>query len=259
MTFMKYVTPTLDNLLAWVDYTYYKKHEGETPTAIREGYYHNLQQYTAENNKPNSMSTKTAIAKFIFRFGKRAGISLFIFACSYVPFVGRLVLPGASFYTFQKVIGFAPAAIIFGTGIFLPRRYLVIFLQSYFSSRSLTRELLEPYFIRIHFTKDQKRNWFFDREGLLFGFGVGFYLLLRIPLLGVLMYGIAEASTAYLVTKITDPPPIPAQSDGFAASQQKWANKHEFLRLNLREIDKQLRHKRFADTPPNTTTKKAKN
>jgi hypothetical protein len=39
----------------------------------------------------------------------------------------------------------------------------------------------------------------------LFGFGVGFYIFLRIPLLGVLIYGIAEASTAYLITKITDP------------------------------------------------------
>jgi uncharacterized protein involved in cysteine biosynthesis len=54
---------------------------------------------------------------------------------------------------------------------------------------------LEPYFSRIRFTKEQKKNWFHDREGLLFGFAVGFYIFLRIPLLGVLIYGIAEAST----------------------------------------------------------------
>lgn len=58
------------------------------------------------------------------------------------------------------------------------------------------RELLEPYFSRVKFTSEQKRKWFRDREGLLFGFGVGFYLLIKVPLLGVLIYGIAEASTA---------------------------------------------------------------
>ncbi|POS87156.1 hypothetical protein EPUL_003522 [Erysiphe pulchra] len=99
---------------------------------------------------------------------------------------------------------------------------------------------LEPYFCRIRFTKAQKRNWFHDREGLLFGFGIGFYLLIRIPFLGVLIYGIAEASTAYLITKITDPPPPPDQSEGFAANQQHWTNKIDFLKLGFTEIDKQI-------------------
>lgn len=87
------------------------------------------------------------------------------------------------------------------------------------------------------FNKDQRRRWFLDREGVLFGFAVGFYILLRIPLLGVLLYGIAEASTAYLITKITDPPPPPASSEGFAESQVTWTNKHSFLRLSLDKLD----------------------
>lgn len=52
------------------------------------------------------------------------------------------------------------------------------------------------------------------------------------------MYGIAQASTAYLVTKITDPPPPPAYSAGFAESQVRWKNKHEFLKLSLDNLDK---------------------
>lgn len=52
------------------------------------------------------------------------------------------------------------------------------------------------------------------------------------------MYGVAEASTAYLVTKITDPPPPPAESTGFAESQVTWKNKHDFLRLSLDNLDK---------------------
>lgn len=163
--------------------------------------------------------------------------------------MGRLVLPAASFYTFNKAVGLGPASVIFGTGVFLPRKYLVIFLQSYFASRSLMRELLEPYFARVRFTKDEKRKWFRNREGLLFGFGIGFYILLRVPLLGVLIYGIAEASTAYLITKITDPPPPPNESSGFASSQQQWTNKHEFLSLSLTNLDA-LQVKRRDDPPP---------
>jgi len=241
MTMMRYVTPTLDNMfmdsLAWVDKTYYAKHKGEAPSTLREAYYPNLRTYATRDGSTHTVSKAEAITMFLMKFGKKAGISLTIFALSYIPYIGRLVLPAASFYTFNKVVGLGPAAVVFGTGLFLPRRYLVIFLQSYFASRSLMRELLEPYFSRIKFTKEQKKHWFHDREGLLFGFGVGFYLFLRIPLLGVLIYGIAEASTAYLITKVTDPPPSPANSEGFAASQQEWKNKHEFLSLKFSDLD----------------------
>lgn len=118
------------------------------------------------------------------------------------------------------------------------------------------RELLEPYFSRVKFTKEQKKHWFHDREGLLFGFGVGFYIFLRIPLLGVLIYGIAEASTAYLITKVTDPPPPLAKSDGFAASQQEWKNKHEFLNLRLSDLDVHSEtHSHSAESPAETSTR----
>lgn len=62
-------------------------------------------------------------------------------------------------------------------------------------------------------------------------------MALKTPFIGVLMYGIAEASTAYLVTKITDPPPSPVESEGFAESQIIWKNKHDFLRLSLDKLD----------------------
>lgn len=177
MTMMRYVTPTLDNMsvhlpylltvtnvyqvhgfvsqscslltsgspqyrLAWVDETYYKKHKGEDQSTLRDTYYPNLRKYATRDGSTHSKSTAEAVTMFLMRFGKKAGLSLAVFALSYIPYVGRLVLPAASFYTFQKVVGLGPAGIIFGTGIFLPRRYLIIFLQSYFASRSLTRELV---------------------------------------------------------------------------------------------------------------------
>lgn len=241
MTLMRYITPTLDNMfmdsLAWVDYTYYQKHKNEDPSTLRQPYHENLKKYSLRDGTTHTKSTAEALTLLLTRRAKKAGISLAVFALSYTPYVGRFVLPAASFYTFNQSVGPGPALLIFGTGVFLPRRYLVIFLQSYFTSRSLMRELLEPYFSRIKFTAKQRKHWFHDREGLLFGFALGFYIFLRIPFLGVLVYGIGEASTAYLITKITDPPPHPREDEGFAKSQERWRNKHEFLSLKLDNLD----------------------
>ncbi|KAL8983552.1 MAG: hypothetical protein Q9205_002238 [Flavoplaca limonia] len=223
--------------LQWVDQTYLQKHKSEDPNTLRAMYYPNLRLYSTHGDTSKHKAPADAALTFLYRYSRRATMSLAVYMLSYLPYVGRFVLPAASFYTFNNAVGPIPATIIFGSGVFLPRRYLVVFLQSYFSSRSLMRELLEPYFSRIRFNKEQKRLWFHDREGLLFGFGVGFYVFLKIPLLGVLIYGIAEASTAYLITKITDPPPTPAYSDKFAESQVRWTNKHEFLRLPLANLD----------------------
>ncbi|KAL9040535.1 MAG: hypothetical protein Q9214_004448 [Letrouitia sp. 1 TL-2023] len=223
--------------LEWVDRTYILKHRSEDPKTLRAMYYPNLKMYSVHGDTSRRKPPINAALAFLIRFGRRAAISLAVYMLSYLPVVGRLVLPAASFYTFNQAVGPIPATIIFGSSLVLHKKYLVIFLSSYFSSRSLMRELLEPYFSRVHFTKEQKRLWFRDREGLLFGFGVGFYLFLKIPLLGVLIYGIAEASTAYLITKITDPPPSPAYSERFADTQVRWTNKHEFLRLPLGSLD----------------------
>jgi hypothetical protein len=48
---------------------------------------------------------------------------------------------------------------------------------------------------------------------------------------------VAEASTAYLITKVTDPPPPPSESAGFAETQTQWRNKSQFLRLPLANLD----------------------
>lgn len=66
---------------------------------------------------------------------------------------------------------------------------------------------------------------------------MGFFLLVKIPYVGVLIYGIAEASTAYLITKVTDPPPPPPESAGFVEKQIEWSNKKEFLTMPLHLVD----------------------
>ena len=239
--------------LDWVDRTYIQKHKADDPSQLRAMYYPNLRLYPTHGDSKSRKVPWEAATAFLIRYGRRAGISLAIFSLSYLPYVGRLVLPAASFYTFNKAVGLQPALVIFGSALLLPRRYLVSFLQSYFSSRSLMRELvgethchrgsilitnqLEPYFSRIRYDKEQKKLWFRDREGVLFGFGVGFFVFLKIPLLGVLIYGVAEASTAYLITKVTEPPPPPSEAEQYRQNSIRWQNKHEFLNLSLANLD----------------------
>ncbi|KAL6157544.1 hypothetical protein ACJQWK_06619 [Exserohilum turcicum] len=243
MTLMRYVTPTLDEMfmdsLRWVDETYVQKHKTDDPHNLRAMYYPNLEMYPDHAPKPQKEKKpfKEAATIYATKQGRKAAISLGVLALSYMPYVGRFVLPAASFYTFKKSVGTQPAALIFATSLLFPRRYLVSFLQAYFSSRTLMRELLEPYFSRVRYTKEQKKLWFRDRAGVLFGFGLGFYVFVKIPLVGVLIYGLAEASTAYLITKITEPPLPPAEAEKFKEDSLRWKNKHEFLSLPLQHMD----------------------
>ena len=128
--------------LQWVDQTYYKKHKSEDPKTLRATYYAELRMYQAHGDTSQKKPWLDAVVAFLIRYGRRAGISLAVYALSYLPVIGRFVLPAASFYTFNNVVGPVPATIIFGSGLFLPRRYLVKFLTSFFSSRSLMRELV---------------------------------------------------------------------------------------------------------------------
>lgn len=147
MTLMRYITPTLDQMfmdsLRWVDQTYIQKHKSEDPRNLRAMYYPNLNMYPTHAPKNEAQTPlKQAITAFAIRYGRKAGISLAVLALSYVPYIGRFVLPAASFYTFQKSVGPQPAVAIFAVSLLMPRRYLVSFLQSYFSSRTLMRELV---------------------------------------------------------------------------------------------------------------------
>jgi len=128
--------------LKWVDTTYYQKHQFADPSTLRATYHAELKMYKVDGDTSKHKSPMDAAAAFLIRFGRRAGISLAIYTLSFAPVIGRFVLPAASFYTFNNAVGPIPATVIFSSGIFLPRRYLIVFLQSYFSSRSLMRELV---------------------------------------------------------------------------------------------------------------------
>ena len=140
---MRYLSPAMDHMfmdsLAWVDQTYATKHKGENPDDLRAMYYPHLKMYDEGQQRRTPYD---AMIAFLWRFGRRAALSLVVYLASFIPYVGRFVLPAASFYAFNKAVGTPAAVVIFSSGLFVPKTYLVMFLQSYFSSRSLMRDLV---------------------------------------------------------------------------------------------------------------------
>ncbi|KAK9367509.1 hypothetical protein V1509DRAFT_626155 [Lipomyces kononenkoae] len=257
---MRYLRPEMDEMfmesLRFIDKVYFKMHPekaisseaitrsnttvaqtGSETTPCASRFYTPLSLYTTSSAQILSASRASSAsasaekeyipmsnnaAKFISRYFRRSILSVAIYFLSLIPYLGKIVLQIVSFYSFRKTVGIGPAIMVFSVAAFMPKSWLTIFLASYWGSRSLVRELLIPYFSRIPFTPKQRDAWFRAREGVLFGFGFGFYFILKIPYLGVLLYGFAEASAAYLVTKVTDPPPPPTRVLDWTETQTKW-------------------------------------
>ena len=201
MTILRHVYPRpLDDLfmqsLEWSDKMYAEKHVHDAASGepLRPLYFKALSLYALN---PSSPSTQR-ISKFLRRTIKRIVLGIALWLLSLLPGIGKLVYPIAGFYSIYRALGedLVLASVVAGFGLLLlPKRTYIILVQGWLSSRALTRELLEPYFARITFTDQQKRAWFLEREGVLLGFSLTFYLVVRLPLIGPLAYGLAEAAT----------------------------------------------------------------
>ncbi|KAG5355404.1 hypothetical protein CJU90_4453 [Yarrowia sp. C11] len=234
---MRYFRPEIDEIflrsLQHADQTYAKNHpENKHPPQ----YYMPLITYKEQARAYGTgkggrswwsfLSAKTSngndFSSFLSRMATRTAFTLAMYLIKDVPVLGSLSISSASFYSFNQVVGTPAAAAVFGLGLMVPKKWLLVFLSAFWGSRSLVRELLIPYFKRIPFTTTDRQHWLAAREGVIFGFGAGFFLLLRIPYVGLLTYGIAEASTAYLITKISDPPPHPSQFMPWSEREVAW-------------------------------------
>jgi hypothetical protein len=127
--------------IEWVDTTYVHKHKSESPATLRAMYYPSLVMYPTKGDAPSRPKSE-AIMMFVHRYAKKMGMLFGLYLLSYFPVIGRFVMPATSFFTFRKRVGTAPAAVIFGAGLILPKAYLVKFLHTYFASTSLMRELV---------------------------------------------------------------------------------------------------------------------
>ncbi|KAK3841921.1 MAG: hypothetical protein J3R72DRAFT_400691 [Linnemannia gamsii] len=169
--------------------------------------------------------------KYMRRTWKRLKWALLFLVLSWLPIIGPLAFPIASFLSTIQSIGSKPMAIVFGvSSFFLPRSVSIYLLKGFFGCRALTRELLDPYFIRIGMNHYQKRKWFNYRKSVLLGFGVVFYVGCSIPIIGVAIYGLAQASSAYVLQSLADPPPPPVlkpKSSPKIPKRQDSRSKHE--------------------------------
>jgi len=77
--------------------------------------------------------------------------------------------------------------------------------QLWFGSRMLSWELLDPYFDRRGLDHAGQRATMKAHRSAMFGFGVPWTLLLAIPIVGPLGFGLAQAAAALLVTDVLEP------------------------------------------------------
>ncbi|KAF9355947.1 hypothetical protein BGX26_005911 [Mortierella sp. AD094] len=148
--------------------------------------------------------------RYMRRTWSRMKWGILFLVLSWIPVIGRFAFPVASFLSTVQSIGSKPLAIVFAvTSFMLPRSVSIYLLKGFFGCRALTRELLDPYFIRVGMTHYQKRKWFNYRKSVLLGFGVVFYVGCSFPLVGVAIFGLAQASAAYVLQSLADPPPPP--------------------------------------------------
>src|SRR5436190_19030517 len=133
--------------LRWVDTTYVQKHRSEDARMLRAMYYPNLRMYSTSGDPSRFKQLGSSFKLFLSRYGRKTVTYLAVYLLSLLPLIGRFVLPAASFFTFKRSVGLTPAIAIFGSGLVIPKRFLVMFLRSYFASRSLMRELVRFYIL----------------------------------------------------------------------------------------------------------------
>jgi len=81
--------------------------------------------------------------------------------------------------------------------------------QTYLTSRTVTWELLDPYFDKLGWRLPEQRQFVAAHRSAMVGFGVPVALLMMLPLVGPLVFGLAQAAAARLVTDVIEAPVEP--------------------------------------------------
>src|SRR5690606_13044219 len=77
-------------------------------------------------------------------------------------------------------------------------------LQLAYAARSLTWELLDPYFERAGHDYPRQRSILHARRATMVGFGLPWALVMAVPLVGPLLFGLAQAAVAVVVIEELD-------------------------------------------------------
>jgi len=114
----------------------------------------------------------TSVLGSVRRLVYFVGVTLLVFALTLVPLLGALLGPMA---------------------------------QLWFTARMLSWELLDPYFERRGLVYADQRALLKQVRGTMFGFGVPYTLLLALPIVGPLGFGLAQAAASLLVSESLEP------------------------------------------------------
>ncbi|CUM66360.1 uncharacterized protein PRCAT00004024001 [Priceomyces carsonii] len=209
--------------LKYTDEVRLKKHPNEPEQAYYKGLvelpkYDNERSDSKVKNRyvrlvKSKFKNSTEFQAFLKRYLTNTSINLMIYLISRMPKIGSVVMALISFQVFNDKIGTVPSSIFICLLNVLPKYYNRIILAAFWGANNTTYDLLLPYFNRVKLTKFEKDQWVKSRQGVLFGFGLCYYFLInRFPWVSILTYGFAQSSSAYLITKITDPPPAQASA-----------------------------------------------
>lgn len=114
----------------------------------------------------------TSVGISLRRLLRYLGLSLCIFAFSLVPILGALLAPP---------------------------------LQLLLSARMLAGELLDPYLSMRGMVWEQQRDYLKGHRAALIGFGLPWSAVFAVPIVGALVFGLAQAAAAVLVADVLEP------------------------------------------------------
>jgi CysZ protein len=77
-------------------------------------------------------------------------------------------------------------------------------LQGYFTARALGWELLDPYFEKLEVRFDAQHEFVKQHRRPLVGFALPFSLVMSIPFVGPLLFGVAQAAAGTLVVEVLE-------------------------------------------------------
>lgn len=80
--------------------------------------------------------------------------------------------------------------------------------QAYLTSRAMSWELLDPYFDKLQWRYADQRRLVAQRRGAMVGFGLPIAVVMMVPIVGPLVFGLAQAAAAVFVAEVIEATPI---------------------------------------------------
>ncbi|KAJ3019661.1 UNVERIFIED_CONTAM: hypothetical protein HDU68_010576 [Siphonaria sp. JEL0065] len=143
---------------------------------------------------------------FVARYASRLKILFFVWLLSFVPVIGFLAWPSATFLYIGDKINYPTAGCLFVLTFVSPRLSKYIrgpLLRAVLELRALARELVDPYLSRSKMTREMKEGWLNRNDAVIIGFTVPFFVLLWVPLVGPALYfALANSCAARLCMEL---------------------------------------------------------